>query len=262
VNGMTCIFCGRTLDPRRLELPTSETREHVFARWIRDKVTNDRMTMYEASGDGTITQLRQLSLESFVNPSVCKDCNGGWMSKLETEADPLVQVLLSGQSVASLSDQETEVLARWTAKTAAVLSFVTPQKQIVPERACRSLHPDSKILPQVRFFHCTLSGDLRIEGAYLQLTYAAELPIVGRKQVSGTRILFVINNQVLVADFPPILEGFRYDLSKSPLMQLWPVRRPAGHHDVGISLPAPVNDVIASIGRSIIVELDHRVIHV
>jgi hypothetical protein len=258
----TCIFCARILDPSQLALPTSQTREHVFARWIRDAVANKRMTMYEAGPNQAITQLRQVPLSNLVNSNVCKECNNGWMEKLESAVDPLVQRLIAGAGIATLLPHEIELLARWTAKTVAVLSFVTPQQQFVPEKACQSLHPDSTIIPQFRFFYCALSGDVNIEGAYLQLTYAAELPIVGETQVSGTRILLVINNQCLIADFPPIIEGFRYDLTNSPASQLWPVRMPAGRRDLGISLPASVSDVINSIGRSIIVDLDHRAIRV
>jgi hypothetical protein len=257
-----CMFCTRVLNPSQLALPTSQTQEHVFARWIRDAVINNRMTMYEARQNQATTQLRQVPLSNLVNSNVCKECNNGWMEKLESAVDPQVQRLIAGTDIAALLPQDIELLARWTAKTVAVLSFVTPQQQFVPEKACQSLHPESTLTPQFRFFYCALLGDVSIEGSYLQLTYAAELPILGKKQVSGTRILLVINNQCLIADFPPIIEGFRYDLTNSPASQLWPARMPAGRRDLGISLPAPVSDVINSIGRSIIVDLDHRVIRV
>jgi hypothetical protein len=260
LDGKSCIFCGRTLDPSQLELPTSQTREHVFARWIRDAVTNNRMTMYEVLPNQATTQLRQVTLNKLVNSRVCRECNTGWMEKLESAADPIVQRLIAGIDISALSHEEIDVLARWTAKTVAVLSFVMPQQQVVPEKACRSLHPDSVIAPQCRFFYCALSGDLHIEGAYLQMTYAAELPIVGKKQVSGTRILLVINNQCLIVDFPPMIEGFRYDLANSPASQLWPVRMAAGRPDLEIPLPAPINEVLLSIGRSISAGLDHRAI--
>lgn len=257
-----CIFCDRLLDPSQLNLPTSQTKEHVFARWIRDAVTNNRMTMYQAGPNQAITQLRQVPLSNLVNSNVCKECNNGWMEELESAVDPLVQRLIAGTDIATLLPHEIELLARWTAKTVAVLSFVTPQQQFVPEKACRSLHPKSAITPQFRFFYCALSGNVNIEGAYLQLTYAAELPIIGKTQVSGTRILLIINNQCLIADFPPIIEGFRYDLTNSPVSQLWPIRVSAGQRDLEISLPSPVSDVINFIGRSIIVDLDHRAIRV
>jgi hypothetical protein len=122
------------------------------------------------------------------------------------------------------------------------------------------MHPSSSTAPQFRFFHCAFSGDITIEGAYLQLTYAAELPIVGGKEVSGTRILLVLNNHCLIADFPPILEGFRYDLKNSAASQYWPVVEPAGTTDLGIKLPAPVNDVLVAVSRSIEAILDNRAI--
>ena len=183
------------------------------------------------------------------------------MEQLETASDPLADRLFGGHDIRAFSDEEIAVLARWTAKTAAVLSFVTPQQKFVPGRACRSIHPISGLAPQFRFFYAQISGNFRIEGAYVQLAYGAEVPIVGSQEVSGTRVLLALNNHIFIADFPPILEGIHYNLRGSIAAQFWPVRLPAGTGDLGISLPAPVSDVIVFIARSIVVDFDGSAIH-
>jgi len=260
VSQKICIFCSVGLDASQLNLPASQSKEHVFARWIRDAVTNNRMTMYEGAEGQPLTQLRQAPLSNLVNSRVCKECNNGWMEELESRTDPLAQRLFSGEDISNFSPAELECLSRWTAKTAAVLSFTTPQQKHVSGRACRSIHPSSSIAPQFRFFHSSFSSQIIIEGAYLQLTYAAELPILGTGETSGTRILLVLNNHCFIADFPPILEGYRYDLRNSTASQRWPVIVAAGTTDLGINLPAPVNDVLLAVGHSIKVMLDSRAI--
>src|SRR5438477_12761609 len=93
-----CMFCNVELAPSQLDLPASQTREHVFARWIRNAVSNNRMTMYESTGSSTPTALRLVPLSNLVNARVCRRCNGGWMSALETRTEPLADRLVGGQS--------------------------------------------------------------------------------------------------------------------------------------------------------------------
>jgi hypothetical protein len=51
---------------------------------------------------------------------LCGPCNSGWMSKLETQAKPLITPLLADLAV-PLSSTEQRILARWSIKTAIVL---------------------------------------------------------------------------------------------------------------------------------------------
>ena len=216
--------------------------------------------MYETGARQSPVQQRQLNLGTLVNSRVCRECNGGWMRKLEDAAESLIGRLFSGEPITAFTDREREVLARWTAKTAAVLSFVTPQQKHVPELACRSVHPSSSEPPRVRVFHCALPQIARVEGAYLQITYAPELPIIGSTEVSGTRIVLVLNNHALIADFPPAVEGFRYDLGTSIASQVWPVLQKPGRAQLTLRVPAPVNELLREIALSIEALLDPRAI--
>jgi hypothetical protein len=84
----SCIFCGVGLDASQSILPAAQSKEHVFARWLRDAVTNNRMTMYETTLGQPTTQLRQVPMSNLVNSRVCKECNNGWMEELESRTDP------------------------------------------------------------------------------------------------------------------------------------------------------------------------------
>src|ERR1019366_5491813 len=108
--------------------------------------------------------------------------------------------------------------------------------------ACRSLHPNSA-LRRFRFFYSHFSSSLSIEGAYLQLTYGDEIKTLGSNELSGTRVLICLNNHCLIADFPPVIEGTSYDLSKSLAAELWPAAVRAGIDSEDIPI-APVNEIL------------------
>lgn len=257
-----CIFCGVQLKASKLALSSSQTQEHVFARWIRDTVSNTQVKMYETVKGSEPRLLRKVSLQTLVNSRVCRECNNGWMEKLETETDPLAERLFRGEDVRDFSATEIATLARWTGKTAAVLSYTTPQQQHVSEHACRSLHPSSPTPPALRFFYASFDGDITLEGGYLQLVYGLEIPIINSAQSSGTRLLICLNNHCLIADFPPIIDGTRYDLTGSIAAKFWPIHQAAGRKDLGISLPAPIHKVLLETANGIQVDFDSSVLHV
>src|ERR1035441_10951015 len=97
----SCIFCGVLLTPSSNELPDSRTKEHVYARWYRDNVVNEKIKLFTADMQSAATMRRQPHLDTLVNTSVCKKCNNGWMSDLETAVDPIFQKLTSGTDIRS-----------------------------------------------------------------------------------------------------------------------------------------------------------------
>ena len=141
-----CIFCGVALTRSSLKRPDSRTKEHVYARWFRDYVVNDKIKMFTSDGE-TPTFHQQTELEKFWNRSVCGNCNNGWMSRLEEEVDPIFDKLTSGTDFNQLSLREVETLARWTGKTAIVLGYLTPFPAIVPEHVRRTFLPASPAPP-------------------------------------------------------------------------------------------------------------------
>jgi hypothetical protein len=161
------IFCGVELKPARNDQPDSRTAEHVYGRWFRDNVVNQKVKMFTSDGN-TATMHRQPSLEVLVNNAVCKKCNGGWMSKLETQIDPIVDKLTNGIDISLLTPEEVEILARWTGKTAIVLGYVTAFSAIVPEFIRRTFLPDSATPPHMRLFYAFFKADLTLEGGYLR----------------------------------------------------------------------------------------------
>jgi hypothetical protein len=53
---------------------------------------------------------------------VCQNCNGGWMSRLEAQAKPLLEPMFDGKPK-TLGPDEQVVLAAWTVKTLMMLDL-------------------------------------------------------------------------------------------------------------------------------------------
>lgn len=106
------------------------------------------------------------------------------------------------------------------------------------------------------FFYSQIISDVIIEGGYLQLLYEPSLPLVGTEELNGTRITLCINNHCLTVDFPVVIEGASYDLSKSCSAMLWPRRIPAGRAKIQIFGPESIRDALLAVNHQIEVSID------
>jgi len=256
-----CIFCGVALTHSSLNQRDSRTKEHVYARWFRDYVVNDKIKMFTSDGKNP-TFHQQTELEKFWNRSVCANCNNGWMSRLEEEVDPIFDKLTSGTDFNKLSPGEIETLARWTGKTAIVLGYLTPFPAIVPEFIRRTFLPASPSPLHMRLFYASIQADVTLEGGYLQLGYGAEIPVIGSSGASGLRFTLCVYNHLLTADFPPMLTGLRYDLTNSVSAEVWPDRIPAGTAELNLTPPVPIGDLLFRICSGIHALFDIGSLHV
>ena len=100
---MRCAICQRD------DLPL--TREHVFARWLTQRV-------------GSAGPRRALA-------TVCGDCNAGWMSTLEQAFRRAAFARLRRGPMAA---PERRTIARWSTKTALLLADLNGATLIEPAR--------------------------------------------------------------------------------------------------------------------------------
>lgn len=109
-----CLFCGKA---------GPLTEEHVFGDWLwklgfhgeglREMVFEPGSPILQKGGPFS----KKLKV-------ACGRCNNGWMSALETAAKPILLRLFGAIATAqvALHEREQGILARWAAKTVAVLS--------------------------------------------------------------------------------------------------------------------------------------------
>lgn len=89
---------------------------------------------------------RQQNVQSALFGKVCRECNGGWMSQLESKVIPIIKALLeTPRSKSSLSQEEASVLAVWAFKTAIIRNAATNYRQIVPSAHFRHLYEHRSI---------------------------------------------------------------------------------------------------------------------
>lgn len=101
--------------------------------------------------------------QSLLAGRVCKQCNCGWMSKLETAVKAFLIGLIDGtRDLSTLDEDQKLLLARWATKTAYMVNHTWKVPPIVPIKHIQQLHAVHSNLPQgVMVFanqHCKGSG--------------------------------------------------------------------------------------------------------
>jgi len=112
-----CRFCLRE--------DVALTREHVFARWLVERLRAWRAThaahgSADAAADARIARLVT---------NVCGACNAGWMSSLEVS---FRQAVFAKSRPEQIAEPTRRTLSRWFAKTAMLVADATNQ-ELVPQ---------------------------------------------------------------------------------------------------------------------------------
>ncbi len=141
----SCLFCEAPLDNR------NRSREHVIPAWLAQHlgVTNELIAPnHRSSRTWKILSLRKQTVNGLLEGRVCKTCNTGWMSNLESSIQSLlVQLMRTEQHVRELTPEQHLQLARWACKTAWVLNSSSDFHQNVPQEHFRHLYDNKDSLP-------------------------------------------------------------------------------------------------------------------
>ncbi len=135
-----CIFCGGT----------PLTKEHLIGRWAGRFVDREQRNIFQRSdrereplqpGDTRRWHARAYDRQARV---VCENCNGGWMSDLETAVSSLLDPeALNGRP---LDPKEQVLLATWAMKTALTMDAAqSPDSRIIPFEAARRFGRDRQL---------------------------------------------------------------------------------------------------------------------
>jgi hypothetical protein len=116
---MHCRFCGRT--------DVALTREHVFPRWLVERLRAWRVTHAANAAADADTETRIARLVT----NVCGSCNAGWMSGLEVSFRAAV---FGRERPERIAEPTRQVLSRWFTKTAVLIADATGQTLIPTER--------------------------------------------------------------------------------------------------------------------------------
>jgi hypothetical protein len=145
-----CIFCDNP----------GGTVEYVWPEWLCRFLTewSDGWNEERGFDVAVIERLRrEVGLEV---DGVCDACSRGWMQHLDEKVSPFLKSMIAGDST-PLSPARQTLLARWAAKTAAVMERVGDSPIRTPRFGCEHLrrvgvHPGTQVL--VGKYH----GDLQV----------------------------------------------------------------------------------------------------
>jgi hypothetical protein len=118
----TCLGCGIELTGEVVTL------EHALPRWLADEIQIPGVSLRQFLHDEKRpedTLLRNHQLNTFGSKKVCRVCNNGWMSRLESDAKPyILDLMYQKTSILALTDDARQTLSRWAVKTAFMISVV------------------------------------------------------------------------------------------------------------------------------------------
>jgi hypothetical protein len=144
-----CLFCDR----RRPEVEMSH--EHGVPKWIRRipsvkknivlakgaKYRDIPITQLDPSTQSVRTTVVQTKTKALhvtqMTLDVCKECNTGWMARLEEKIKDMLTPAIEGHNV-KLTRAQAALVSLWAAKTAAVAELDVPQMAVI-DRTQREL---------------------------------------------------------------------------------------------------------------------------
>lgn len=221
-----CVFCGST---NKVEA------EHVWPHWAAELFVNDDTFTYYRHfvGAGYEPEAPSSWLQKPFDwkvRAVCKPCNNGWMSDLETAAkDTLFGSAFSGH------DRELPVgvqptLAAWAIKTAMIVECTNvPSRRGIPRVEYEHLWEHRVPSANARIWLMSYAGARAVA---LALPFGIDVGVDrlpardrGERHVWGSTILFgPVVFQILGSAVPGILDLFA--LAAPSAHRIWPSQRP------------------------------------
>jgi len=109
----SCIFCGNL----------GLTREDAWPLWLMRKFPKKSTGMMEGQiGNKALPPWHLISPELKVK-FICKDCNNGWMSRLEDLVKPILEPIFN-QETFLINYQQQSIFSAWAVKTTMVLEAI------------------------------------------------------------------------------------------------------------------------------------------
>ncbi len=127
-----CIFCPNP----------ANSKEHLWPEWALKSIGRHRPIVRRTHGVPGKEFQSPISVKH-----VCRECNSGWMSALESDIKSYVQPMLHGVALALTKEQQAAICA-WALKTAMVLQATTEAKNRFYTRAERESLRLSSAIPR------------------------------------------------------------------------------------------------------------------
>jgi hypothetical protein len=133
-----CIFCGGV----------ANSHEHLLPEWLQTILPSDERVVHTRDIDGV--QASPWEKKPFTERTkvVCRKCNHGWLSRLESETKPLLTPVITRRGPCQFDLGSQWIVARWAVKTCYVFQGLMP-KPLAPMTHPLLLHMNSMPPQQV-----------------------------------------------------------------------------------------------------------------
>lgn len=144
---------------------------------------------------------------------VCKTCNGGWMSKLQTAAKALMEPILRGEPWPTMGGDDQFVLAKWAMMTTMVLEQADRDTMAISAETRRSFAADGTMPAFSVIWIGRYGGEIDFQWFHRGWTYQDDLGVVKSPASTASCMLhvgsivflvFASQNSALVVDEWPI----------------------------------------------------------
>jgi len=231
-----CIFCGHLLSGHK-------SQEHIFPQWLQKRLGLEKRpiypTLYYESGE--VNRVRQTNFNAYVSGLVCRSCNNGWLSDLETRTKPLLESLVDGTFTGVIDPQSCKLLARWISKTALVLHSTSQQGRFIPVEHYLALYKGEPIPEGIVVSIAPIQGEDEFywiqNQNWLGRTQDTSLEKLKAEFEQTYRIVFRIGNLAARTHYWKLSNWRLVDYFQSSLRYIWPI----GSN--GITWPPPERNI-------------------
>jgi len=193
----------------------------VVSKWLlKEFGPNESMPLMRQLHDGSQQQTRvEIKLDSFRLKEVCESCNNGWMSQLETDAQPVILDLVRSQrNLSTLNAEERSILAAWAGKTAVIESRAVGAECPVSGDYLQQIRRREGRPPNTFAVAACRTG----KGSFAHMQVGIIRDLIGGGKASGNIILIAIPTLAFACAFPMLPIPFRPMCVKSLYVPLWP----------------------------------------
>jgi hypothetical protein len=214
-----CLFC-------EADLAGAKSREDTVPQWLQGElqIAADMIQPTLTSPQGVHLKQRTHPVDQLLTGGICRDCNNGWMSRLETQTQPILRAVMhSRRDIATLTRAERQTLSRWAVKTAFVLDAGGLEPR-VPQEQSRQVYSNAPHLPPNIYVFARQQARTQafyyFEDASWSHAALSESAAERVKTQSYKIALQFADLLLFVVSWPLVNWGIRVE--KDQLMKLWP----------------------------------------
>lgn len=165
-----CVFC---------EMNQEKAKEHIWPKWLQKEIVGNTKGNFSGThismSSVSVLSSRNQSGESLVFGNVCKSCNNGWMSTLETDFKRnFEKIKLDYNSLKQLSKIERSKIALWGFKTAMMINSGSNYRKIIPQSHYKHLYKHRQLPKDLKVDITYLNSDDKLKWEQSNFTFATK----------------------------------------------------------------------------------------